>query len=1155
MSDVIRCVCGREWKMAEAPAVCPACGMDVVAHAETLPPEPAASLSATTVAHNGAAPEVPPPAAVPGYEVLRELGRGGMGVVYEARQLSLGRVVALKMILSGAHACAAELARFRAEAQAIARLRHPNIIQIHEVGAHEGRPFFSLEYCAGGSLEKKLRGTPLKPDEAAALVETLARAVHAAHQKGVIHRDLKPANVLLAEDSSPRITDFGLAKAFGPDSDHSPGGITATNAIMGTPSYMAPEQAAGQARELGPACDAYALGAILYECLTGRPPFRAATPIDTLLQVMNDEPVAPSRLNPAVPRDLETVCLKCLAKVPAKRYASAEELGDDLSRWRKGEPIRARPLGRVERIVRWVRRHRLATAVLVQTAALVVVLIGVFAYYQIRETRSARQSLKQVQAEREQAQDALTRGYYEQARALLRSREPGRRWAALDLLGRAENLRGRERASDVIDAEAQPPSRAALRREAAAALLTEDMREVGQINASFPVGLFSAVAPDASWLMTAFIRQPEKPGETLAGGLRLFDLRDGRKLGELLRLDLLATKAIGPAPDAKTVAFVGALGNIDLFEFPSGQKLRTLARPRLPMGLKPLNGLRNNVIQFSPDGRWLIAGDVLGKESDVYVWDLKSPDLGGRHLARVATGLEGVSVRPDSGAVAIPRGGSLIGIWDLAKSGPPIDIDVKFAVESEPRLAAVAGIAHNALVWSPNGSRLAVTAKVGDKLNLAVWNVAGGRELLRWDSPIPAETSALAFTPDGRRILVGDGLGTVHCLDLDDRQEVWTIENVAPVGIYMMKWRADGRLLTAGMFANQLRVWEPSRDTFERSLATKEMAITNLAFHPDGKWLVLQSGGQEHLLRLLPVGSQEKSWTLPLPGEGAKGEALQFQGHEVAVFCQTTTVVLDLDRRQEVRRLAAKPAPRGFMSIRTDENRFMPDGRLVSTEIEPVDKERRITVRDRATGQQLGPPIVVPRVNNFVPFAEWSCRFSDDGKLLAICPSPMIPSRDPINIWKVETGEKVTELPAGDETVMSMKMQFSPDGKSFLRLTVPFSYDSGAAKSSDMRLTLSESETGKRRWQIPSPFPPDSVAFSADSKLLAVGYDYGGVDVYDAQTGEQLLRWNPPGLRNVDRMAFAPDASLLAAAAGSGPVRLLNLRDLRKRLAELRLDW
>jgi serine/threonine protein kinase len=250
-----------------------------------------------------------------------------MGVVYKARQVKLNRLTALKMVLAGSHAPQADLARFRKEAEAVARLLHPHIVQIYEVGEHDGLPFFSLEYCSGGNLEKKLNGTPQQPADAAALVETLARAIHAAHLKGVIHRDLKPANVLLTENGTLKVTDFGLAKRLGEM------GQTATGAVLGTPSYMAPEQAGGRAGEIGPATDVYALGAILYECLTGRPPFKGATPLDTIMQVVANEPVPPSLLQPAVSRELERICLKCLQKKPAQRYGSAETLADDLRRF------------------------------------------------------------------------------------------------------------------------------------------------------------------------------------------------------------------------------------------------------------------------------------------------------------------------------------------------------------------------------------------------------------------------------------------------------------------------------------------------------------------------------------------------------------------------------------------------------------------------------------------------------------------------------------------------------------------------------------------------------------------------------------------------------------------------------------------------------
>jgi serine/threonine protein kinase len=299
------------------------------------------------------------------YELLEEIARGGMGVVYKARQISLKRLVALKMILAGEYAGAQELARFRKEGEAVASLQDPHIVQIYEVGEHEGHPYFSLEFCAGGSLARKLDGTPLQAQQAVEMVETLARAIHVAHQAGIVHRDLKPANVLLTADGTLKITDFGLAKKLDDST-----GQTVSGAIMGTPSYMAPEQASGKGKAVGPAADVYALGAILYELLTGRPPFRAATALETLSQVVNDDPVSPSQFQSKTPRDLVTICLKCLEKEPAKRYASALTLAEDLRRFSAGEPILARRTRLPEKLVKWVRRNRIVAALL--TALLVV---------------------------------------------------------------------------------------------------------------------------------------------------------------------------------------------------------------------------------------------------------------------------------------------------------------------------------------------------------------------------------------------------------------------------------------------------------------------------------------------------------------------------------------------------------------------------------------------------------------------------------------------------------------------------------------------------------------------------------------------------------------------------------------------------------------
>jgi serine/threonine-protein kinase len=378
------CHRGHEWEVPDTagPAhnglTCPVCG------APSLGPTLIGSAAAPTLplaqfTDSPGKPVAPPRPffpTIPGYEIECELGHGGMGVVYKAVQLSLKRTVALKMILSGTRVGPAALTRFQTEAESAARLQHPNIVQVYEVGVHEGRPYIALEFVPGGSLAEQLYRTLPSARQAAALVETLARALHHAHQQGIVHRDLKPANILLAsvvrgpssvakdgdragngprttDYGQPKVTDFGLAKRLDGGGD----GVTKSGDVLGTPNYMAPEQAGGRTSEAGPACDVYALGAILYECLTGQPPFQGATTVEVLRNVVYLEPSPPRDLRPRVPRDLQTICLTCLRKQPAERYATAEALADDLRAFLTGEPIKARPAQAWERLRGWARRR------------------------------------------------------------------------------------------------------------------------------------------------------------------------------------------------------------------------------------------------------------------------------------------------------------------------------------------------------------------------------------------------------------------------------------------------------------------------------------------------------------------------------------------------------------------------------------------------------------------------------------------------------------------------------------------------------------------------------------------------------------------------------------------------------------------------------
>jgi WD40 repeat protein/tetratricopeptide (TPR) repeat protein len=598
--------------------------------------------------------------AIPGYEFLSELGRGGMGVVYKARQIRLDRAVALKMVLAGGHATAGELARFRSEAEAVAKLQHPNIVQVFDTGEHDGRPYYSLEFCPGGSLADRLDGTPWEAPRAAALMATLARAMDAAHGAGVVHRDLKPANILLAADGAPKVTDFGLAKRLDRNA-----GQTNSGAILGTPSYMAPEQADGATKTVGPAADVYALGAILYELLTGRPPFKAATPLKTVLQVVRDEPVPPGRLNAHVPRDLETVALKCLQKDPAKRYATAAALADDLRRFGAGEPILARPVGAVERGWRWCRRR---PAVAGSLAA-----AGLLAATLVIGSLLVTAHLRGVNADLAQSRDEAA----ENARTVTANAAANRR-----LLGRltvAEGVRAAD-AGDPLAALAwfakaleDNPGDAAHER-------TDRVRLATYLRAVPP--LRYVVALDRPADVAAFSPDSRRAAVVSDGRVQVWDLTEAAPAGPSFPPDRQRIIDVRFGPDGKYLLVVS-----------------DLSAEAAPSGTKPGHGgfepadPPNSGYQLWDPTTGRPAGSLLGDSDEQRIRDVVLLPDGGRALV--------VRTKPDREAIA----------WDLRAGGP-----------LGPPLWHVGAI--HAATFDAHGTRAGTLAGSG---TARVWEVETGR--------------------------------------------------------------------------------------------------------------------------------------------------------------------------------------------------------------------------------------------------------------------------------------------------------------------------------------------------------------------------------------------------------------------------------------------
>jgi WD40 repeat protein/tRNA A-37 threonylcarbamoyl transferase component Bud32 len=712
-----------------------------------------------------------------GYEILSELGRGGMSVVYQARQRHPARIVALKLLLGERHAGPEHHARFRAEADALARLQHPHIVQVFDLGQDEGIPFLVLEYMAGGSLAQRVGAGPQSARSAAELVECLALAVQHAHAHGVIHRDLKPANVLLTEDGTPKISDFGLAKQERPD-------LTATGAVLGTPSYMAPEQAAGASRTVGPGADVYALGAILYELLTGRPPFRAATVLETLDQVRVQEPVPPSQLQPGTPRDLSVICLKCLHKEPARRYASAQALAADLRRFLKGRPILARPVGGSERVWRWARRNPGWATMFVSVATLLV----------FTALATSLLSLRALRAEA-RTEEKLFESRLAEARALTLSRRPGQHFASLALLDEARALARKLG----LPAERWHE----LRNATVAALALPDL---------YPERTWDGF-PEGS-AQVSFDERLELYARTDQwGNCSVRRVDDDQELYALPAPQPGPPKGVGVpslSPNGRYLAVRQVDGRLHVWKLDS-------ARPELWLRDESVHWLN-----WRPDS---VTVGWTYEDGSVSVYDVASR----RRLARLSPN-------------GLTRGVALA----LHPSEPLVALTSYFAHEAQVRdlrngnLLRSLSLPHGGILvgWDPSGQTLA--ASEGDAYFIHLYDRATFAERLQI-GPTEAWGTRFFFNHAGDCVAVYTWRSAIELHDALTGQKLISVPFLKPVEV--LRFSPDDTRLAGFARAGRLGIWRvanhPVRRTLARSRSKRFLGESRPAVSPDGRLVAM----------------------------------------------------------------------------------------------------------------------------------------------------------------------------------------------------------------------------------------------------------------------------------------------------------------------------